>query len=213
MGFRVYGVSRLWGFASMGFRVYGVSRLWGFASMGFRVYGVSRLWGFASMGFRVYGVSRLWGFASMGFRGCGATRWAPPCGKAFLLMLKALSMATQADAGRRRPGMIWYVTTGKSGGWRTLTLPIEIHGGTHGESPCPVLPTVVELETLKDNQSSRAHCHPGYSPMVPRQSQSYMYISNAEGGHCHLGYSPIVPRQSQSYMYMYISNAEGVIVT
>ena len=62
--------------------------------------------------------------------------------------------------------------------------------------------------------------------MVPRQSQSYMYISNAEGivvtqgtpsgtqaisilfmyisnaegGRCHLGYSPMVPRQSQSFL-------------
>ena len=72
-------------------------------------------------------------------------------------------------------------------------------------------------------------CHPGYSPMVPRQSQSYMYISNADRvivtqctpqwypgnlnpictlvmqkGHCH---STMVPRHSQYYMY--ISNAEG----
>ena len=30
-------------------------------------------------------------------------------------------------------------------------------------------------------------------------------------GRCHLEYSPMVPKQSQSYMY--ISNAEGVIVT
>ena len=37
--------------------------------------------------------------------------------------------------------------------------------------------------------------------MVPRQSQSYMYISNAT----------MVPSQSQSYMY--ISNDEGVVVT
>ena len=48
-------------------------------------------------------------------------------------------------------------------------------------------------------------------PMVPRQSQSYVYISNAEGVVVTQSTPPMVPRQSQSYVY--ISNAEVVIVT
>ena len=52
-------------------------------------------------------------------------------------------------------------------------------------------------------------CHPGYSPMVPRQSQSYVGLCTCmiawvplygRRGRCHLGYSPMVPSQSQSYV-------------
>ena len=49
-------------------------------------------------------------------------------------------------------------------------------------------------------------CHLGYSPMVPRQSQSYAGLCTFMiawvplQDRCHLGYSSMVPRQSQSYV-------------
>ena len=47
--------------------------------------------------------------------------------------------------------------------------------------------------------------------MVPRQAQSYMYISNAEGVGVTQGTPQWYPGKLSPYMY--ISNAEGVSVT
>ena len=47
--------------------------------------------------------------------------------------------------------------------------------------------------------------------MVPMQSQSYMYISNAEEVVVTLGTPQWYPGNLNPYMY--ISNAEGVVVT
>ena len=113
------------------------------------------------------------------------------------------------------------------------SVPIPLYSGHMYNKVCVLItlkgslsPRVLHNGTQAISICRRGHCHPGYSPMVPRQSQSYTctYISNAEvvivtqgtpqwypgnlnpihvhtlvmqkGGHCHPGYSPMVPRQS-----------------
>ena len=76
--------------------------------------------------------------------------------------------------------------------------PRVLPNGTQGNlNPICTCTSVIQKGSLS----------PRVLPMVPRQSQSYMYISNAEGGHCHPGYSQWYRgnhKRTLTYMYMYM---------